>query len=638
MFESIKVYKNDKIDPEELLAELYHYGYERVARVSEVGDFSRHGEVLTVFPITFSDPIRLELKLDVIEKIRSYDIVTGRPIEEHNAAIILPIKGIYKKTIKSKRADLSERSPIDSFVDIEPGDRVVHVEHGIGIYKGVERQKVEAKIADNIVIEYSDGDKLYVPFSDINLIQKYIGFDKRPAIHKLGGKIWKRTKMLAQKGINNLALELLELTVKREAMEGFRFTKDTDWQKEMEADFPFKETPDQTKAVAEVKEDMEKPKPMDRLICGDVGYGKTEVALRAAFKAVMDNKQVAMLVPTTILAEQHYNTFTSRMKKYPVAIAMLSRFNSESEEARILKLLKDGKIDIVIGTHRLLSPDVAFKDLGLTVIDEEQRFGVKHKETLKKLRLMVDILTMTATPIPRTLYMSLMGAKNMSQLETPPQDRLPIKTAVLRYDDKAIRDAIEFEVERKGQVYFVTDKILGIEKMAAHLEKVCAGIKIDVVHGQMPSKALESAMLKFIKGATDVLVSTAIVESGIDIPNANTIIINNADRFGLADLYQLRGRVGRFKKQAFAYLVMSKEGSRTTNAQSRLDTIHKFTELGSGFKIAMKDMEMRGAGNILGAEQHGYINSIGFDLYCRLLKGAVHAYKKSLGIPRLRSG
>ena len=422
MFESIKFHRNEKIDPEELLAGLYHYGYERVARISEVGDFSRHGEVLSIFPITFADPIRLELKNDVIEKIRSYDILTGRPIEEHNAVIILPIKGVYKKTIKSKSVELSERSPIDSFVDIEPGDRVVHVEHGIGIYKGVERQKAAGKIADNIVIEYADGDRLYVPFSDINLIQKYIGFDKRPSVHKLGGRIWKRTKMLAQKGVNSFALELFELTIKRGAMEGFRFTKDTDWQRELEADFPFKETPDQAKAAGEVKNDMEKPKPMDRLICGDVGYGKTEVALRAAFKAVMDNKQVAMLVPTTILAEQHYNTFSNRMKKYPVAVAMLSRFNSGSEEAHILKLLKEGKIDIAIGTHRLLSPDIAFKDLGLVIIDEEQRFGVKHKETLKKLRLMVDILTMTATPIPRTLYMSLMGAKDMSQLETPPQD------------------------------------------------------------------------------------------------------------------------------------------------------------------------------------------------------------------------
>jgi len=632
MFESIKLYKNEKLDPETLLAQFHYYGYERVGRVSEIGDFSRQGEAVAVFPITFSDPIRIELKDEVIEKIRSYDAASGRPIEEHSMAIILPIKGVYKKTIKTAAAELLERSPIDSFVDIEPNDRVVHVEHGIGIYRGVERHKTGGKIVDHIVIEYADGDKLHVPFSDLNLVQKYIGFDKKPAVHKLGGKLWNRTKITAQKGINTLALDLLELAVKREAMDGFVFSKDTDWQKELENNFPFKETPDQTKAAMEVKKDMEKSKPMDRLICGDVGYGKTEVALRAAFKAVMDNKQVAILVPTTILAAQHYSTFASRMKKYPVSIAMLSRFRSEAEQGQILKFLKERKIDIVIGTHRLLSPDIAFKDLGLVIIDEEQRFGVKHKETLKKLRLMVDVLTMTATPIPRTLYMSLMGAKDMSQLETPPQDRLPIKTIVSRYDDKLIKDAIEYEVGRRGQVYFVTDRILGIEKIAANLAKLCPAAEIDVGHGQMPSKALEEAMLKFIEGETDVLVSTAIVESGIDIPNANTIIINNADRFGLSDLYQLRGRVGRFKRQAFAYLVVSREGAFTTNAKNRLDTIHKFTELGSGFKIAMKDLEIRGAGNILGPEQHGYINTIGFDLYCRLLKGAVETYKKTLRI------
>lgn len=632
MFESIKLYKNEKLDLENLSADLHHYGYERVGRVSEVGDFSRAGETISIFPITFNDPIRIELRGEIIEKIRSYDVATGRPIEEHGMAIILPIKGVYKRVIKTRAAQLSERSPIDSFVDIEPDDRVVHVEHGIGIYRGVERQKAGGRIVDHIVIEYAGGDKLYVPFSDLNLVQKYIGFDKKPVAHKLGGRLWKRTKMMAQKGVNSLALELLELAVKREAMAGFAFSKDTEWQKGLEDDFPFQETPDQAKAVMEVKRDMENDKPMDRLICGDVGYGKTEVALRAAFKAVMDNKQVAILVPTTILAEQHHNTFSGRMKKYPVSIAMLSRFKSESEQVLILKALKEGKVDIVIGTHRLLSSDVSFKDLGLVIIDEEQRFGVKHKESLKRLRLMVDVITMTATPIPRTLYMSLMGAKDMSQLETPPQDRLPIKTVIARYDDKLIKDAIEYEINRRGQVYLVTDKIMGIERIAANLAKLCPAVRIDVGHGQMPAKALETTMLKFIKGETDVLVSTAIIESGIDIPNANTILVNNADRFGLSDLYQLRGRVGRFKKQAFAYLIMSRSGAFTTNAKNRLDTVHKFTELGSGFKIAMKDLEMRGAGNILGAEQHGYINAVGFDLYCRLLKGAVETYRKTLRI------
>ncbi len=515
-------------------------------------------------------------------------------------------------------------------MDIEPGDKVVHVDYGIGIYRGIERHKLDHEIVDHIVIEYADGDKLHVPFSDLNLIQKYIGFNKRPKVHKLGGKIWKRTKKLAEKGINNFAIDLLELTAKRESMEGFRFSADTDWQKELEMNFPFDETPDQARSTSEVKKDMESLKPMDRLICGDVGYGKTEVAIRAAFKAVMDNKQVAILVPTTILAEQHYNTFCSRMEKYPVHIAMLSRFRSKAEQRLILEDLGKGKVDIVIGTHRLFSPDIKFKNLGLVIIDEEQRFGVRHKERLKRLRLTVGVLTMTATPIPRTLYLSLMGAKEMSQLETPPQDRLPIKTTISKYDERLIKKAIEYELARKGQVYFVTDRIRGIEKLARSLSRLCPRAKIEVAHGAMYSKALEKAMLKFIKGQTDVLVSTTIVESGIDIPNANTIIINNADRFGLADLYQLRGRVGRFKRQAFAYFLISRSGAFTTNATNRLEAIHKFTELGSGFKIAMRDLEIRGAGNILGTEQHGYINSIGFDLYCRLLRGAIDTYKKTL--------
>lgn len=629
MFESIKIYTSEKLDTEELFTNLYNYGYERVGCLSDVGDFDQRGEVISIFPITFSDPIRLELKSDSVEKIRSYDIESGRPLEEHSMVIILPIKGVYKKKIKTKSTRFTEGSPIDSFVDIEVGDRVVHIEHGIGIYRGIERHKINGKIIDHIVIEYALGDKLYVPFSELNLIQKYIGFEKRPKIHKLGSRTWKRTKMIAQKGINNFALELLELTAKREAKEGFRFSPDTDWQKELEMDFPFEETPDQHRSAVEVKKDMESPKPMDRLICGDVGYGKTELAIRAAFKAVMDNKQVAILVPTTILAEQHYNTFSTRMKKYPVRIAMLSRFKSESEQALILKELSDGKIDIVIGTHRLLTPDVSFKDLGLLIIDEEQRFGVRHKEKLKRVRLTIDVLTMTATPIPRTLYMALMGAKDMSQLETPPQDRLPIKTVISTYNEKLIRDTIEYEIAREGQVYFVTDRIEGIEKLAKDISRLCSKANIAIAHGEMHSKTLEETMLKFIKGETDVLVSTTIIESGIDIPNANTIIINNGDRFGLADLYQLRGRVGRFKRQAFAYLLISREGSFSSNAERRLSTIHQFTELGSGFKIAMKDLEIRGAGNILGTEQHGYINSIGFDLYCRLLRGAIDTYKKT---------
>ncbi|MBL7070647.1 MAG: transcription-repair coupling factor [Candidatus Omnitrophica bacterium] len=632
MFEAIKVYKSEKLDLEDFFQRLYNYGYERVVRISGAGEFDQRGGAVSVFPVTFGDPIRIELKDDLIEKIKSYDIESGRPLEDHNIAIILPIKGVYKKKLRSLAAKFTERSPIDSFVDIESGDRVVHVDHGIGVYRGLERHRMGGSIVDHIVIEYAGGDNLHVPFSDLNLIQKYIGFEKRPKVHKLGGKVWGSAKKLAQKGINSFALDLLELAAKRESRQGFSYSADTDWQKELEEDFPFEETPDQSRSTIEVKNDMESSRPMDRLICGDVGYGKTEVAIRAAFKAVMDNRQVVILVPTTILAEQHYNNFKERMKKYPVEVAMLSRFRSRSEQSLILKALKEGIVDIIIGTHRVLSSDVAFKDLGLVVIDEEQRFGVHHKEKLKKLRFILDVLTMTATPIPRTLYMSLMGAKDMSQLETPPQNRLPIKTVVSKYDRATIKKAIEYELSRKGQMYFVTDRIIGIEKLAKDIMKLGSGANIEIAHGRMAPKALEKTMLRFINGETDILVSTTIIESGIDIPNANTIIINNADRFGLADLYQLRGRVGRFKRQAYAYLLASKKGGFTRNAENRLSSISKFTELGSGFKIAMKDLEIRGAGNILGTEQHGYINSIGFDLYCRLLRGAVDTYKKSLRV------
>jgi len=619
-----------KLDTESFFANLSDCGYERVGRVSEEGNFDFRGETISIFPVTFSDPVRLELKGDTVEKIRSYDLPSGRPVEDHNILIILPVKGIYRRKIRASSARLAERSPIDAFVDIAPGDRVVHVEHGIGIYLGIERHRIKGGLIDHIVVEYAGGDRLHIPFSDLNLIQKYIGFEKRPKVYKLGGRAWKRVKALAQKGINNFAMDLLELIAKRESMEGFRFSKDADWQETLEKDFPYEETPDQRKATLEVKKDMEASGPMDRLICGDVGYGKTEVAIRAAFKAVMDGKQVAILVPTTILAEQHCATFRARMKRYPVNIAMLSRFKSKGEQASIVKHIREGAVDIVIGTHRLLSPDISFKDLGLLIIDEEQRFGVRHKERLKRLRLIVDVLTMTATPIPRTLYMSLMGAKDMSQLETPPQHRLPIKTVISGYDGPAIKKAIEREIERNGQVYFVTDKIRGIERLIKDLSRSRVNARIAAAHGAMPAKALEQTMSKFIKGEIDVLVSTTIVESGIDIPNANTIIINNADRFGLADLYQLRGRVGRFKKQAFAYLLLSRKGAFTSKASDRIEAIHRFTELGSGFRIAMKDLEIRGAGNILGTEQHGYINSIGFDLYCRLLRGAVDSYKKGL--------
>lgn len=631
MFESIRVNLNEELDIDALLASLVEYGYHSCKRVSEEGDFARLGDTVTVYPLTFAYPLRLELEDTKVVRIRSLDPVTYDPVEEHSAAIILPIKGIAKRKLQKRILESGEQSPIDNFVDIEPGDYVVHVDHGIGRYLGTEKVKIEKNYIEHYVIEYAEGDKLCVPFEDLNKIQKYVGFERRlPKLYKLGTKLWKHAKERVKSGVNKVAVELLELQAKRSAASGFKFSPDIQWQKDFEKEFPYKETPDQARSTLEVKKDMESSKPMDRLLCGDVGYGKTEVALRAAFKAVMDNKQVAILVPTTILAEQHYNTFSGRMKKYPVRIEMLSRFKTKQEQSDIIKGIAAGNVDIVIGTHRLVSGDIKFKDLGLVIIDEEQRFGVRHKEYLKKLRLSVDVLTLTATPIPRTLYLALMGGRDMSVINTPPSERLPVETRVANYDDSLIRQAMLKEKHRNGQIFFVHNRIEGIEKIAKKVSELVPEVKIAVAHGSMPEKALEETMIKFMRGEIDCLLSTTIIESGIDIPNANTIIINRADMFGLADLYQLRGRVGRFTRAAYAYLLIPKQFILSAESQKRLQAIKKFQELGSGFKLAMEDLELRGAGNILGVEQHGYIYSVGFDLYCRLLKSAIESYRQSM--------
>lgn len=630
MFDSIKIYLNENIDVEKLSGDLVEYGYRFSKRVQEEGDFSRLGDAIMIYPVTFEFPLRIELSQNKIERIRSVDLLTYEAIQDHNAAIILPIKGIAKRRIRRREASLGEGSPIDNFVDIETGDYVVHIDHGIGRYLGIEKVKVEKRYVEHFVIEYADGDKLYVPYADLNKIQKYLGFEKKaPKLYKLGGKLWERVKEKARNGARRIAVDLLELAAKRSGTEGFKFSHDTEWQKELEGEFPYRETPDQLRSTIEVKRDMESPKPMDRLLCGDVGYGKTEVALRAAFKALMDSKQVAILVPTTILAEQHYNTFKGRMKRYPVNIEMLSRFKTEREQEYIASGIRDGTVDIIIGTHRLLSSDIKFKDLGLVIIDEEQRFGVRHKEHLKRLRFTVDCLTLTATPIPRTLYLALMGGRDISVINTPPLERLPVETRVTHYDESLIREAILREKKRGGQIYFVHNRIEGIEKVARALSDLAPEVSIVTAHGRMPEKALEKTMLKFIKGEIDCLVSTTIIESGIDIPNANTLIINRADTFGLADLYQLRGRVGRFTRKAYAYLLIPKKWVLSAESEKRLHAIKKFQELGSGFKLAMEDLEIRGAGNLLGVEQHGYINSVGFDLYCRLLKTAIESHKKT---------
>ncbi len=630
MFESIKIYPKEEIDVEGLKKRLVEYGYRAAKQVSEEGDFSSLGDTLTIYPVTFEYPLRIEFLHDKVERIRSVDPITYDPLQDHSVAIILPIRGISRKRIHRRKAEAAEVSPIDNFIDIESGDYVVHADHGIGRYLGVERIKVDKTYEEHLVIEYADKNKLFAPFADLDKIQKYLGFEKRlPKLHKLGSKIWKAAKDRAKKGVYKIAVELLELQAKRRALRGHAFGADGEWQADLEESFPYNDTPDQAKASIEVKKDMESPGPMDRLLCGDVGYGKTEVAIRAAFKAAMGNKQTAILVPTTILAEQHYNTFSSRMKDFPVKVEMLSRFRTDAEQARIIKGVADGSVDIVIGTHRLLSGDMVFKDLGLLIIDEEQRFGVKHKEHLKKMRFNVDILTLTATPIPRTLYLALMGGRDISVINTPPSERLPVETRVVHYDEELIRDAILREKRRGGQVFFVHNRIAGIGKIAERIKALVPGVSVVVAHGRMPEKHLEETMIKFIDGEIDCLVSTTIIESGIDIPNANTIIINRADAFGLSELYQLRGRVGRFTRAAYAYLLVPKNMVMSAESERRLTAIKKFQELGSGFKLAMEDLQIRGAGNILGTEQHGYINAVGFDMYCRLLKSAIDSFKQT---------
>ncbi|MBN2453378.1 MAG: transcription-repair coupling factor [Candidatus Omnitrophica bacterium] len=630
MFDSIKIYLNEEIDVEKLSARLVEYGYHASKRVAEEGDFSRLGDTITIYPLTFEYPLRIELFGDRVGKIRSVDPITYENIEDHGVAIILPIKGIYKRKIRRRALAAAGESPIDNFVDIDAGDYVVHAEHGIGKYLGIEKLKIDKKYVEHLVIEYAEGEKLFVPFGDIDKIHRYLGFEKRfPKPHKIGSKAWRKAKETAQRGVLKVAVELIDLQAKRTAAGGFRFSPDTEWQKKLEAAFPYKETPDQLRATAEVKKDMESSRPMDRLLCGDVGYGKTEVALRAAFKAVMDNKQVAILVPTTILAEQHFNTFRGRMKEMPVIIEMLSRFRTAEEQSRIARGIAEGTVDIIIGTHRLLSDDIAFRDLGLVIIDEEQRFGVNHKEHLKKIRVSTDVLTLTATPIPRTLYLALMGGRDISVINTPPSERLPVETKVTHYDETMIKEAILREKARGGQIFFVHNRVRGIDALAKRIASLVPNVSIVTAHGRMSERMLEETMINFIKGRIDCLVSTTIIESGIDIPNANTIIINRADAFGLSELYQLRGRVGRFTRAAYAYLMVPKNFILSSESQKRLQAIKKFQELGSGFKLAMEDLQIRGAGNLLGTEQHGYINSVGFDMYCRLLKSAIDSYSKT---------
>lgn len=523
---------------------------------------------------------------------------------------------------------VSDAERIKHYQDLKVGDYVVHVNHGIGQYMGIQTLEIDGIHKDYLYIRYAGNDKLYVPIDQIDQVQKYVGGEeKEPKLYHLGGNEWAKVKNRVRSSVRDIAEELVKLYAQRMATPGHAFSPDTPWQKEFEAMFPYRETPDQLKAIEEIKRDMEQPRPMDRLLCGDVGYGKTEVAMRAAFKAVMDGKQVAVLVPTTVLAQQHFETFKERFSGFPVVIDVVSRFRTRGEMAQILKNLKAGTIDIIIGTHRLLQKDVKFKDLGLLIVDEEQRFGVSHKERLKQLKTNVDCLTMTATPIPRTLHMSMLGVRDLSVIETPPENRFPVQTYVLEYDEMLVKEAIERELGRGGQVYFLFNKIQGIGGMADRIRQLVPDARVAVAHGQMPEDELERVMLEFLHGETDVLVTTTIIETGLDIPNVNTLIVYDADHLGLSQLYQLRGRVGRSNRIAYAYFTYQRDKVLTEVAEKRLQAIKEFTELGSGFKVALRDLAIRGAGNLLGPEQHGFIASVGFDLYSEMLAEAIQELK-----------
>lgn len=542
--------------------------------------------------------------------------------------LFLTHKEIYGFSKKINKQIKNKKTNLLSYTDLNVGDYVVHENHGIGQYRGIEKIEVDGVVKDHILIVYKDNDRLYIPTDQMNLIQKYIGKDGyKPKLNRLGSKEWIKTKQRAKKALDDIAFDLVELYAKRDKMEGFSFSYDTPWQKEFEDGFIYEETPSQIRAVEEIKKDMESKKPMDRLLCGDVGYGKTEVALRAAFKAIMDDKQVAILVPTTILAKQHYNTALERFGTFPIDVEMISRFRTAVKQKEIIKDVKSGKVNLLIGTHKLLSKKINFKDLGLLIIDEEQRFGVKHKEELKKIKENIDVLSLSATPIPRTMQMSLVGIRDMSILDDPPEERIAISTFVLEYSDSVIKEAIYKEIDRGGQVYFVYNRIKDMDKMYQNLSKLVPDLKIAVAHSQLSNRELEDIMTAFEDGEYDILLSTTIIETGMDIKNCNTMIIYDADKMGLSQLYQLKGRIGRSERRAFAYFTYEKDKALTEISEKRLMAIRDFSEFGSGFKIAMRDLELRGAGNLLGECQSGHIETIGYELYVRMLEESIREVK-----------
>lgn len=595
------------------------------------GNSSKAKHLLTELQ-TKSIPCMFTEKLDEIPKRGMVTLTSGtlqKGFEYPLTSSVILSDKIFSGESQKKTSLRKKASSIRSISDIKEGDYVVHQSHGIGIYSGIERITVENITKDYLKVKYQGTDALFVPVNQLNLINKYVGSTEHIRVNKLGGTEWNRTKAKAKSAVAEIAKELVNLYAARENVNGYSFSPDTNWQHEFEDSFLYEETADQITAIADVKKDMESIKPMDRLICGDVGYGKTEVALRAAFKAMMDGKQVAYLVPTTLLCKQHYENFVQRLSQYPLKIEMLSRFRSKKQQEETVRRLKNGTCDMVIGTHRLLQQDIGFKDLGLLIVDEEQRFGVSHKEKLKTLKNNVDVLTLTATPIPRTLKMAMSGLRDMSVLSEPPQDRHPIQTYVLEFNPEVIANAIRREISRNGQVYYLYNRVESIDSFAAKIKQYVPEARIAVAHGRMSQIQMENIMLKVINGEVDVLICTTIIETGLDIPNVNTIIVDNADRFGLAQLHQIRGRVGRSSRFAYAYFTIKKDKVLDSVAEKRLNAIKEYTEFGAGFKLAMKDLEIRGAGNLLGQKQHGHIEQIGYELYVRLLETAVRQLKNN---------
>ncbi len=624
----------DREDLEELLRGLR---YQKTDMVAKPGEFARRGAIFDVYPMTYRSPVRLEFEADRISSIRDFSINDGKSLASFEEVFLIPVTETLEKKMSRISGQFQDFEPVSQLKDLRPGDFVVHLKYGIGRFLGTKMIQVKGERLRHMAIEYANREIIYIEMHEP--LERYIGGEGRaPRLTKLNGKEWENMKEKTRRAVEGVAQEMLKIQAMRSMGRGFSFPPDHPWQKVFEDDFPFEETPDQIKAIQEVKRDMESDRPMDRLLAGDVGYGKTEVAIRAAFKAVNAGKQAAVLVPTTVLAEQHFHVFKKRMKNFPITVEVLSRFQTAKEQKQIALSVREGTTDIVIGTHRLLSKDIQFKNLGLLVIDEEQRFGVKHKEKLKHMREMVDIMTLTATPIPRTLYMSLLGVRDMSAINTPPKMRMPVETYVIAYDDQTVKRAFERELARNGQIYFIHNRVASIDKMHAHLQSLMPQVRFGIAHGQMDPEELEMVMEAFEEKKLDCLLATNIIESGIDIPNVNTILVNNADFFGLADLYQLRGRVGRYheKRQAYAYFMVPRNRILPQDAEKRLAAIERFTELGSGFKIALEDLEIRGAGNLLGHEQSGFIHAVGFDLYCKMLKTAIEEAKKGHKGPRER--